>query len=228
MNERPYRTAADYAALEIKRRIIEQDLLPGTKLDQTTIANELGLSRIPVRQALASLAERGFVRMQAHRTAVVAPLSLDDVQNLYQLRNRMEVWALEEAVEAIGEAEQARLLDLTAAMEMAADHHDLPRYMELNREFHLSIFLVAGNPYLCRTLQSLFDLTERYQWMYLHHPASVGLSIDDHRRIVAVLREKDLKKLVDICQEHNKKTLRLVVDLVREMEERLGSYEAQP
>ena len=92
-----HKTAVEFAVDEIKRRIVEQDLRPGARLDQNVIAETLGLSRIPVRQALANLAARGFVLLQAHRSAVVAPLSGAELRDLYALRCRMEPWAMEEA-----------------------------------------------------------------------------------------------------------------------------------
>ncbi len=207
MNRPPrHRTAVEFAIDEIKRRIVEQELPPGTRIDQNLTADMLGLSRIPVRQALADLAARGFVILQAHRSAVVAPLSGAELRDVYALRCRMEPWAMEEACRRFTEKEFAELDRLIERMVQAAGDHDLARYMELNRDFHFALFAGTENPHLLRILQGLFDTSERYQWVYVNSHGSMERSIQDHRSIVALMRAGDDKGAIALCLSHTQKT----------------------
>jgi len=201
-----HKTAVEFAVDEIKRRIVEQEMLPGTRIDQTLIAEALGLSRIPIRQALANLAGRGFVQLQAHRSAVVAPLSATEVRDIYALRCRMEPWALEEAFGRFGEADFTILNGLIEAMVQSARDHDLARYMDMNREFHFVILARAKNPQLVRILQGLFDTSERYQWVYVNSVGNMELSNQEHREILALIRAHNIEGTIALSQHHSQKT----------------------
>ena len=201
-----HKTAVEFAVDQIKRRIVEQELRPGTRIDQSVIAETLGLSRIPVRQALANLAARGFVLLQAHRSAVVAPLSRGELRDIYALRSRMEPWAMEEACRRFGEREFAALDGLIAMMVQAAGDHDLARYMDVNREFHFAVFAGSENAHLVRLLQGLFDTSERYQWVYVNAVGSMDRSNQDHREIVALMRRRDHRAAVALAVHHCLKT----------------------
>jgi DNA-binding GntR family transcriptional regulator len=215
MNRSPrHKTAVEFAVDEIKRRIVEQELPPGTRIDQNLTADMLGLSRIPVRQALADLAARGFVILQAHRSAIVAPLSAAEFRNLYDLRCRMEPWAMEEACRCFTETDFAHLEGLIDRMVEAARTHDLARYMDLNRDFHFALFAGTENPHLLRILQGLFDTSERYQWVYVNAVGSMDRSIRDHREIMTLMRAGDEKDAIALSVRHNQKTAEWLRDNV--------------
>ena len=201
-----HKTAVEFAVDEIKRRIVEQELRPGVRIDQDMIAETLGLSRIPIRQALANLAGRGFVLLQAHRSAVVAPLSGAELRDIYTLRCRMEPWAIEEVCARFGETDFVVLDSLIEGMVQAARNHDLARYMDLNREFHFALFAGSGNPHLVRILQGLFDISERYQWVYVNAVGSMDRSNREHSQILAVMRARDHAGATALSVQHSQKT----------------------
>ena len=201
-----HKTAVEFATDEIKSRIISQQFPPGTRIDQTVLADMLGLSRIPVRQALAQLSDRGFVHLQAHRSAIVAPLSKTDMTHLYTLRRQLEVWAAPGIAKSADVQLCETLKEINEQLVAIALYDDLPRYMEVNRQFHFEILGRVDNPHLERMVKILFDLTERYQWMCLNADAYLKRSLDDHRDIVEALENTDESRLADIMLRHNKKT----------------------
>ena len=203
-------TATDFAISEIRRLIVEQELPPNARIDQTELASRLGLSRIPVRQALVQLAEHGFVQLSAHRSARVAPVSLDDLSQLYDLRGRLEAWALEEVVAGPRDEDMKYLDGLVSSMREARGAANLSEYMSLNREFHFSIFSMAENGHLVRTVKSLFDLSERYQWMYLSGEGMMAVSESEHSDLLAAIRAGKLEKALEISAWHNRQTQRWV------------------
>jgi DNA-binding GntR family transcriptional regulator len=201
-----HKTAVEFAVDQIKRRIVSQELPPGTRIDQTVLAEMLGLSRIPVRQALANLSDRGFVQLQAHRSAVVPPLSKSDMENLYALRRHLELWAAPDIARRADERLVDLLREINAALVSAARDGDLSRYMDLNRDFHFEILDLIPNPHLRRIIESLFDLTERYQWMCLSADGNLERSIQDHARIMGALESHDERELSEVLAIHSKKT----------------------
>jgi DNA-binding GntR family transcriptional regulator len=204
-----FKTATDFAVAEIKKRIISQELPPGARIDQTKIAEQLDISRIPVRQALVQLAERSFVQVHAHRSAVVAPLSRTDLEDLYELRNTLESWVLAEALHQYCDQDKEYLEELFDAMK-AVNQQGVEDYMEINREFHLALFMPARNTHTIRVLTSLFDLSERYQWMYLNATRQMDASLDDHREMLDAIKLGKCEQLLSISKEHNLKTLQWV------------------
>jgi DNA-binding GntR family transcriptional regulator len=202
-----FKTATEFAVSEIKKLIISQELPPGARIDQTRIAEKLDISRIPVRQALVQLAERSFVQIHAHRSAVVAPLSRADLEDLYGLRNVLENWALAEAFDEYCDRDREYLGGLIDSMEAAEQRRDVEEYMALNREFHLALFMPARNAHTIRILTNLFDLSERYQWMYLNARRQMDTSLDDHRQMVDAIASGACEKLLKSAKEHNLKTI---------------------
>lgn len=209
-----HKSAVEFAVDEIKRRIIEQELAPGSKVDQTVLAEMLGLSRIPIRQALAELAQRGFIQQQAHKPAIVAQQSRSDVNHLYHLRGYLEALSLKKVISRFGEKEFLVLEEKTKAMVLAARNQDLARYMNINRQFHFFLFSATDNPHLLRILESLFDLTERYQWMCLNKTQNLKRSIDGHRSLIASLRQGDADGVRQVLSEHNRKTQEWILNHV--------------
>lgn len=218
-----YRSAPEFVATELKRLIVSRQLPPGASLDQAEIARRFAVSRIPVRQALAQLAERGFVRLRRNQTAVVPPLSRSDALHLYQLRNWLERFALELATPRMSREDLARLEELAEAMEEADRAGDVESYVSLNREFHLATYAIAPNPYLVSTLTSLFDLAERYHRTYLYASGMLAESVADHRVMLGCLRAGDVDGLLDAATRHNERTLER---LLEDFEEPEGTREA--
>ncbi len=220
-------TATDFAISEIRRLIVEQALPPGERIDQTDLANRLDVSRIPVRQALVHLAERGFVQLSAHRSARVAPISVEDVSRLYELRGRLEAWTLEEVVTQRSPEDLKFLDGLFHSSQAVRRAGDVSAYMEINREFHFSLFSIARNDHLVRTVKSLFDLSERYQWMYLSGGGMMETSEREHRDLLDALTRQDLAEAQRVSAEHNLQTLRWVETYSGNLENEEGNL-AQP
>lgn len=201
-----HKTAVEFAVDEIKKRIVNQELAPGMRIDQTVLAETLGVSRIPVRQALAKLSDRGFVELYAHRSAVVAPLSITDMEHLYSLRQKLELWAVSDIVKLANQSLLETLKNINQELRTQALAGDLTRYMALNREFHFEILDIVPNPHLRRMLESLFDLTERYQWMCMNADSNLECSLHDHVEIMVALKNNDERQLSEVVLKHSKKT----------------------
>jgi DNA-binding GntR family transcriptional regulator len=197
-----YKSTAEFVTAEIRRMILSGDLEPGARLDQEEVAKLLDVSRHPVRQAIERLAERGFVVLEPHKSAVVAEISLDDMRQLYQARNELEVLAVREGWPRFSSDLPRRLNELLSRM-LAVGTSDLDEFMIANRDFHLSLYRECANRYLFGTIERLFDLSERYQRTGHKHSDRSRQSMLDHREIIAAVEKHDLERLVDVVRAHN-------------------------
>lgn len=201
-----YKSAADFVTDEIQRLILNGDLAGGARIDQVELATQFGVSRHPVRQAIERLGERGFIQVLPHRSAVVADLSVADMEELYELRLSLETTAIKRGWDALpGD----RLHKIEAAYEIlrrAEAGEDLDEFMLANRAFHLSMYEGCGNRHLERCIVTLFDLSERYQRTALRHAGRVARSVDDHARMMDAIRRRDREGLEALVIEHNQGT----------------------
>jgi DNA-binding GntR family transcriptional regulator len=206
MRQVRFKSTADYATAEIRQLILSGDLPPGARLDQVELAKKLDVSRHPIRQAIERLAERGFIAINPHRSAVVAEISSDDMEYLYVVRKALEPLAIREAFPAYDDALARRAGELLQAMQRAADAMELDAFMESNRIFHIALYTPCRNTHLVRTAESLFDLSERYQRTSLAQPGRMQRSNQDHAQMVEAIRMRDVERLIELIGQHNQLT----------------------
>jgi len=204
-------TATAFAIDEIRRLIVEGDLPPGEKLDQSILAKRLDVSRLPVRQALTHLASQKFVNLRDHRSAVVAPVSERDMNDLYALRHLLENWGYGLGFGNFNSHIIQKLNTLITKTESIVSANDHDAFMSLNREFHFLLFSVIDNSYVMDSLKDLFDLSERYQWMCTSAPGVMAASLAEHRQIVDRIQTADLGGFLSLSQGHNQKTIEWVI-----------------
>ena len=156
-NHRPLR---DQVADELRRRIIECDYAPGHRLTEDRLASDFGVSRNPVREAIRVLEREGFLIALPRRGAVVASVSAQDVEDLFDVRLSLEVRAAQLAAERVDPAGRAALESLIAK---AARTRSVADLAALNTAFHAEICRLSGNSLLASIMDSLHD---RLQWIY--------------------------------------------------------------
>lgn len=198
-----YKSTADYVTVEIQRLILSGQLQPGARVDQIELATQLDVSRHPVRQAIERLAERGFIVLHPHRSAVVATISLDDMDELYSARRILETWAVREGWERLDDG-VLRILTRQHEIMCGLDpQQNLEEYMEANRSFHLAMYQPCNNRHVIRTITNLFDISERYQRTGLIARTRSDQSKSDHGAILAALAARDLPGLIAAMEAHN-------------------------
>lgn len=132
----PRQTAHEFVRDALRGQILRGDLEGGTRLVQTEIARELGVSTTPVREALRDLATEGLVRLDAHRGGIVNKLTFDDLREIHELCRLVEPEAMRRVVAVVDERLLASARGLTDQMEV---EDDPVRWTELNRDFHASL-----------------------------------------------------------------------------------------
>lgn len=206
-----YKSAADYVTDRIQQLILNGELESGARIDQIALATQLDVSRHPVRQAIERLAERGFVHISPHKSATVAKLSIDDMEQLYALRAKLERWALELSWPRIVKNKQA-LEETYRALGQTDPGENMDAYMNANRNFHLAMYDECGNAHLLRMIVVLFDLSERYQRTALRYSSRSARSRQDHTRMMEAVLAENENELARLIDEHNSGTKQTVRD----------------
>lgn len=153
----------DFVARRLAKAIASGDLPPGTRLSPARLAEDLGVSHIPVREALAALEAVGQVKRIPRVGFFVAELSTDDIEDIYHWRQVLEDEAHRLAVPKLEEADLAHMREINANMLTAIKERNTPAWVELNRTFHFVPFERADSEHLIRFITHLWDAAARYQ-----------------------------------------------------------------
>lgn len=195
-------TAQQFVLAELRRAITAGRLRPGTAIRQEALAEEFGVSRVPLREALKTLQGEGLVSYQAHRGYFVEMLSLDDLREAYRIREILEEEAVRRAQARLTDADLDQLDAAQREVERAAAAGDVLEMTAANRRFHMALFELAGMPRLVRLIKSLWDATDAYRSMYYGEGDNRSLVVDEHNAMLAALRERDPDRAVRILDAH--------------------------
>ena len=164
-------------------KIIRQDLPAGRSVGEVALANELGVSRTPVREALLGLASEGLVRAQRGRGFIVQPMSPAQAREIFPIIATLERLALESSEPPSAELKH-RLAKLNAAMAEADSPHER---MKLDATWHRLILSGCGNVRLVSLLAGLKQTALRYEYAYQKVPTLRDESVPEHHEIIALL-----------------------------------------
>ncbi len=186
----------------LKTEIIKGSLKPGTKLSEGKIAEQIGVSRTPVREALKELAAEGFVKMNPNQAVVVSNASVEDVQEVLQIRGVLEGLAARLATKMISEEEIKELETYQKQMEYYTKKDDVLAFSEMDAEFHELILNVCGNNRLIQIRKNLSDQAHRYRIRSLSVPGRLKYSLKEHQEIVEALKRKNAEQADRLSQKH--------------------------
>ncbi len=193
-------TAHVYVRETIRLAILNGQLPGGTRLVQSDIAKQLEVSTTPVREALRDLASEGLIQIDPHRGGVVSELNEDDLQEVYQIRQRLEPLALELAMANVTDGAIHRARELHDAMS-AAPHS--AAWVQLNRDFHMAIYEMAGRPRLVSLLRSLQDASVMAVSAKLQRfPNARQGANSEHGQLLDAVERRDLDGAVAVILQH--------------------------
>ncbi len=195
----PSLTLGVYKAL--KRDIIECLFKPGESLHENTLAEKYKVSKTPVREALNMLRHEGYVQAQARRGYLVWPISLKDVQDVFQLRLMVEPPAAALAAERIDEPQLRQLRKLSEIKYVHGDRQSYPRFLAANRDFHTAVAKASGNQRLAEVVERLLEEMERFFHLGLDVRDSSGEMVHEHHDLVDALVAGDSQLSEKIMRE---------------------------
>lgn len=186
----------------LRERILRGDLPEGEPLRQEALADELGVSRIPVREALRQLEVEGLVTFSPHRGAVVSSLSLDEIDELFQLRAEIECDLLDRASARMTAEHLDRAASVIADFEEALQTGQVKRWGPLNWRFHETLYAPANRKLTMGIVQKLHQHSDRYFRIQLSSASGSVKANEEHRAIVDALGTKDVARAVVLMRSH--------------------------
>ncbi len=200
----------DFVARHLAMSIASGELPSGTRLSPAKLAEELGVSHIPVREALVALEAVGQVKRIPRVGFFVAELSLDDIEDIYHWRQVLEDEAHRMAVPKLEKADLARMRQLNDSIRAAVDDRDTPAFVELNRAFHFVPFERAGSAHLMRFISSLWDAAERYQNTMAFIKVPRNLLQEQHDSLMEAFEARDVGAVNGVMARHRLVTLEAI------------------
>jgi DNA-binding GntR family transcriptional regulator len=186
---------------EIKEMIVSGELLPGRQLRQEHLAAALGVSRLPVREALRQLVAEGLVVHEHNVGFAVARLNRAEFEQVYLMRRLLETEVIHSLPRPAAE-ELAQIAALAEEVERAAAELDLPRMRTLNSRFHLAIFALSDLNLVVGEIRRIWTWALPYHAVYLYDEAGRARVLAEHREMVAALGDGDVDRLVDLMDAH--------------------------
>jgi DNA-binding GntR family transcriptional regulator len=190
---------------EVKKRVLDGSLKPGTRLLIQQLAKQYGVSEIPVREALRKLTAEGFVETIPHLGSRVASMSLKGIEEMLVMRECLEPFAAELAAQNADEKTIERLEKYCSDMEKAFNAHDTVKYRDLNRTFHKLFVEASGNQLMTKTIVELMDSEKRMRMIFQLFPEILELSNKEHGLMVHYLKNRSGKELAKVVFEHKKR-----------------------
>lgn len=184
----------------LKKAILDQALLPGSKLPEDSIGEKLGVSRTLVREALVRLSEEGLVEMVPNKGAVVARPTLEEGQNIHVTRVALERLVVEILAGRITAEQEQKLLNHIDAEEAAKGHREAVS-VRLAGEFHTLLASMTNNETLIRYVNELVARNSLILSLYAR-PHSSECAVLEHREIVSSIKSGDSERAVALMTEH--------------------------
>lgn len=196
-------TVAERAADELRRKIMSGELPEGFQLRQDALAAELGISRIPVREALVQLEGEGLVRIVPHKGAVVSELSIDEISELFMLRGLLEPLLLKKSAPRLTPDDFLELDAILAEYKHELDAQHSNRWGELNTKLHDVLMSRAEQPRTLAIVTSLLQQTDRYTRLQLSLSAeSCRRAEEEHGELVRLCKIGDVRAAAALLKKH--------------------------
>lgn len=184
-----HKTMAQAALETMRKRILDAEYPPGFQLKQEGLAQELGMSRIPIREALLMLESEGLVRMLPHRGAVVAELTFEEIDEIFSMRLLMEPCLLEKSAPKLVAEDFRELHEIQERYVQSLASNDIAHWNSINKEFHMRLYRHADSPRMLSLVANLLTESEIHTRVQL-----VGIPGDRERATI------EHRALLDLCE----------------------------
>lgn len=213
MNE--YLPLRDVVYKTLRQAILRGELKPGERLMEIQLANKLGVSRTPIREAIRKLELDGLVLMIPRKGAEVADISEKSLRDVLVVRKALEELAVQLSCEKIGKAQIAELKDAAREFEKIIKSNDVTQIAEADVRFHDVIYLATDNQKLIQLLNNLGEQMYRYRVEYLKRPEVYPQLIEEHEEIIRQIEKREKEKAAEIVCRHIDNQVKAVMSVIR-------------
>jgi len=209
-----YRRIQDIVFTTLRDEILSGKLKPKEKLNTNQLAERLGVSRTPIREAINRLMSVGLVETVPHRGAYVRELSIEEVIEIYYIRAALEGIAARLAAQNLQQEEIQLLLQYCDDIETHLSLEDYQKILETNFLFHEIIYKAAKSPRLQNLILQYYRQSEQYRALGLELPGRYAEICAEHRNIANALAEGDIDKAEFYAREHHLNTARRIAESI--------------
>ncbi len=186
----------------LREAIINGTLKPGERMMEIQLAEQLGVSRTPVREAIRKLELEGFVVMIPRKGAYVAGISLKDIADVFEVRAAMEALAAGLAAERITAEELEEMERLLVRIGEYIEANRFEEVVEMDTLFHEALYKASRNLKLEQILQNLREQIQRFRSTSLAYPGRMREALEEHKKIVEAISERNAALAQQLAQEH--------------------------
>ena len=212
-------TVASMTLDAIRDGILHGHYAEGEPLRQDALADELGVSRIPIREALRQLETEGLVTFNPHRGAIVSTLSLEEIEEVFDLRASIESDLLRRAIPHLTTHQLDQADEVLERYAVALRTGEVAKWGVLNWQFHASLYAPAARPVTMNIVQRLHQQSDRYLRMQLALTHGETRANEEHRAIAAAARAHDTKRACQLVRDHIAGAGRSLLAFLRERRE---------
>lgn len=198
-----HKTMASAAAEEIRNRILSGIYSPGLQLRQDGLAADLGMSRIPIREALVQLESEGLLKILPHRGAVVAQLTADEIEELFNMRLLLEPFLFKRSAPRLTDEDFTALHAVLDRYAKSIDELEMDVWNELNTEFHLVLYRRADSPRIILTVQNLLAECDRHTRIQLSNiRGDRARAVAEHAELLRLCEQGEFERGAQLMYWH--------------------------
>ena len=218
LNMNAYLPLRDVVFSTLREAILKGELKPGERLMELQLAEKMGVSRTPIREAIRMLQQEGLAVTIPRRGAEVAAMTEKDMEDVLQVREALEILAVQLASEKITKEQIAELEERLKAFEQAVETAEVKQIAQSDIDFHDLIYTAAENPRLVVLLNNLREQIYRYRVEYLKDEKNYPRLIEEHRQIMQGLKERNEQYVVEMTKKHMDNQAVAVRNIIRQQE----------
>ena len=197
-----YKPLRELVCENIRQAITDGTFSPGERLMEILLADEMGVSRTPVREAIRKLELEGFVVMIPRRGTYVADISIKDINDIYEIRTSLDVLAASLAAERINEEELARLQELLLEIEKYIPSMNMEKIVELDTAFHDLLYTASRNERLRTIIANLREQLTGIRGRSMSYPGRMDQTMEEHRALVEAIAARDIDAAQKAARVH--------------------------
>lgn len=186
----------------VRERILNGTYAIGEKIVEAPLANELRVSRTPIRQAFKQLTEEGLIETIPNRGSFAKGFTKRDVQDIYEVRKALEALAIEWAVDRISDREISRLEEIVDLMEFYTRKRNFEKVLESNRDFHETIYMASESRFMSQILKSYQDYVQQARKTTVYEPEYLEAILQEHKAILEAIRNRNAREAIKLTNQH--------------------------
>jgi DNA-binding GntR family transcriptional regulator len=197
-----HRTLSARIADQLRQSILDGTHPAGAQLRQDALGDAYGVSRIPVREALFQLEAEGLVKIIPQKGAIVSELSLDEINDVFDLRRILEPRMLAQSGPRMVAGDFAVLDDIQRRFERAIAAGNISEWGQLNADFHMALYARAQQPRTQGIVAALLQTSDRYARLQLSNTTAMGIAEKEHAQLIALCRRAEIDEACRFLERH--------------------------